>query len=127
MGGNDAIAGAAIQLLAERRLAGKVVVVGQDAELSACQRIVEGTQLMTIYKPIGTLAVRAARLAVDLVRRNRGEQIEIPQRDSMLDNHSGIMVPAYLEKSTMIYRDSIDEVIRDGFHSREDIFRNVTE
>jgi D-xylose transport system substrate-binding protein len=40
--GNDTIAGAAIQLLAERRQAGEAVVVGQDTELISCQHIVEG-------------------------------------------------------------------------------------
>ena len=124
--GNDAIAGSAIQLLSERRLAGKVAVVGQDAELSACQRIVEGTQLMTVYKPIGKLGVKAAELAVALGRKARGETlIEIPAPDIMVDNNSGTMIPAYLEKSTAIYRHNIDEVIRTGFHSRDDVFRNV--
>ena len=124
--GNDAIAGAAIQLLSERRLAGKIAVVGQDAELSACQRIVEGTQLMTVYKPMGKLGVRAAALAVALARKARGEaQSEIPLPDVMVDNHSGVQVPAYLEKTTAIYRDNIDKVIRDGFHSNDDVFRNV--
>ena len=132
--GNDAIAGAAIQLLSERRLAGKIVVVGQDAELSACQRIVEGTQLMTVYKPMGKLGVRAAALAVALARKARGEDwsemptdtpMEIPVPDVMVDNRSGVPVPAYLEKTTAIYRDNIDKVIRDGFHSRDDVFRNV--
>jgi len=123
--GNDAIAGAAIKLLSERRLAGKVAIVGQDADLSACQRIVEGTQLMTVYKPIGQLGVKAAELAVALGQKARGMDVNIPPPDAMLDNHSGVMAPAYLEKSTVIYRDNIDEVIRDGFHSREDVFRNA--
>ena len=43
----------------------------------------------------------------------------------MLDNHSGVMIPAYLEKSKAIFMHNIDEVIRDGFHSQEDVFRNV--
>jgi D-xylose transport system substrate-binding protein len=124
--GNDATAGAAIQLLSERRLAGKIAVVGQDADLSACQRIVEGTQLMTVYKPIGKIGVRAAELAVALGRKARGEaNIEIPPPDTMLDNNSGTMIPAYLEKSLAIFERNIDEVVRDGFHSRDDVFRNV--
>ena len=124
--GNDAIAGAAIQLLSERRLAGKIAVVGQDADLSACQRIVEGTQLMTVYKPIGKIGVRAAELAVALGLKARGDNsIEIPLPDKTLENHSGTMVPSYLEKSTAIFKYNIDEVIRDGFHSRDDVFRNV--
>ena len=125
--GNDAIAGAAIQLLSERRLAGRIAVVGQDADLSACQRIVEGTQLMTVYKPIGKIGVKAAELAVALGRKARGENtIEIPPPDIMLDNNSGIMIPSFLEKSTAIFEHNIDDVIRDGFHSRDDVFRNVT-
>ncbi|MDR1306677.1 MAG: substrate-binding domain-containing protein [Treponema sp.] len=124
--GNDAIAGAAIQLLSERRLAGKIAVVGQDAELSACQRLVEGTQLMTVYKPIGRAGVRAARLAVALALKSKGKTgIEVPPPDAMVDNHSGVPAPAYLEESIAIYRNNIDEVIRDGFHSREDVFRNA--
>jgi D-xylose transport system substrate-binding protein len=117
--GNDDIASAAVQLLAERRLAGKVVVVGQDAELTGCQRIVEGLQLMTVYKPIGKLAPRAARLALALVRK------ESAAPDRLLDNGSGVMIPSYIEKSVAIFRDNIDVVIRDGFHSREDVYRNV--
>ena len=124
--GNDAIAGAAIQLLSERRLAGRVAVVGQDADLSACQRIVEGTQLMTVYKPIGRIGVKAAELAVALGRKARGdENAPIPPPDIMLDNQSGTLIPSYLEKSIAVNKDNIDEVIRDGFHSRDDVFRNV--
>ena len=124
--GNDAIAGAAIQLLSERRVAGKIAVVGQDADLSACQRIVEGTQLMTVYKPIGKIGIRAASLAVALARKARGENVEIPPPDKMVDNHSGNLIPAYLEKSTAIFKNNIDDVIRDGFHSQDDVYRNVT-
>ena len=125
--GNDDIAGAAIQLLSERRLAGKVAVVGQDADLSACQRIMEGTQLMTVYKPIGKLGVRAAELAVSLARKARGDaEAKTLQPDIMMDNNSGVSVPAYLEKVNAIYADNIDDVIRDGFHSRDDVYRNVT-
>lgn len=123
---NDAIAGAAIQLLSERRLAGKVAVVGQEADLSACQRIVEGTQLMTVYKPIGKIGFRAAELAVALGKRAReGGNVEIPPPDTMLNNNSGIMIPSYVEETTPIFKRNIDEVIRDGFHSRDDVFRNA--
>jgi D-xylose transport system substrate-binding protein len=117
--GNDAIANAAIQLLSERRIAGKVAVVGQDAELISCQRIVEGIQLMTVYKPIGKLAPRAARLALALIKKE-----EFPP-DLMLDNHSGVMIPAYIETPVAVFKNNIDVVIRDGFHSREDVYRNI--
>jgi D-xylose transport system substrate-binding protein len=116
--GNDAIAGAAIQLLAERRLAGTVAVVGQDAELISCQHIIEGTQLMTVYKPLSTLGVRAAQITIAIAR---GTSL---RPDTLVDNNSGAMIPAFLEKSTVIFKHNIDVVIRDGFHSREDVYRN---
>ncbi|NLM37926.1 MAG: sugar ABC transporter substrate-binding protein, partial [Firmicutes bacterium] len=49
---NDGLASGVIEALSEWRLAGKIPVTGHDADLSACQRIIEGTQLMTVYKPI---------------------------------------------------------------------------
>ena len=48
---NDGTAGGAIQALLEEGLAGKVLVTGQDADLAACQRIVRGSQTMSVYKP----------------------------------------------------------------------------
>ncbi|GHV76106.1 D-xylose-binding periplasmic protein [Spirochaetia bacterium] len=117
--GNDAIAGAAIQLLAERRLAGKVAVVGQDAELISCQHVIEGLQLMTVYKPIGKLASRAARLAMAIAAK------EPFPPDTRLENGSGVPVPAYIEKPLAIYKHNMDAVIKDGFHSYEDVYRNT--
>jgi D-xylose transport system substrate-binding protein len=117
--GNDSIAQAAIQLLSERRMAGKIAVVGQDAELISCQYIVEGLQLMTVYKPIGKLAARAAELAMAIA-----EKRTIPH-DVLLDNGSGAQIPSYIEAPIAIFKDNMDVVIRDGFHSYEDVYRNV--
>lgn len=52
MCGNDDLASKVVHALKEKRLAGDIMVVGQDADLEACQRIVEGTQVMTVYKPV---------------------------------------------------------------------------
>jgi len=117
---NDQIASAAIQLLSEYRLAGKVAVVGQDADIGACQKIVEGTQLMTVYKPIARLASRAAEIAVSL---SGGE---LPEPDMYLDNTSGSMVPFYMEEPRAVFKNNLDSsVIADGFHSAEDVYRNT--
>ncbi len=83
MCGNDDLASQAFRALAENRLAGRVVLVGQDAELSACQRIVEGTQTMTVYKPVEQLAMRAAEFAAALgyekmLAERRIQEREIP-------------------------------------------------
>ncbi|HOV62775.1 MAG TPA: substrate-binding domain-containing protein [Spirochaetia bacterium] len=117
---NDLIADAAISILSERQLAGKVAVVGQDADLLSCQRVVEGTQLMTVYKPLHKLAGRAAEIAVQMVRGI------VPEPEQYIDNQSGEKIPFYVEKPIAVFKDNIDEtVIRDGFHSRDDVYRNL--
>ena len=117
---NDQIADAAIRALAERQMAGSVAVVGQDADLLSCQRVVEGTQLMTVYKPISRLAQRAAELAVALAKG------EAPEPDQTLDNGSGIPIPFYVETPIAVFKDQIEStVIKDGFHSKEDVYRNL--
>jgi D-xylose transport system substrate-binding protein len=117
---NDLIADAAISLLSERQLAGKVAVVGQDADLLSCQRVVEGTQLMTVYKPLHRLAGRAAEIAVQMARG------VIPEPDQYIDNRSGTQIPYFVEKPIAVFKEDMDDtVIRDGFHSRSDVYRNL--
>ena len=107
---NDGTAGGAIQALQEDGLAGKVLVTGQDADLAACQRILRGTQAMTIYKPLKNLAALAAQVAVDVARGQRPTTaVTIPNgaRD----------VPAIFEKIISVDRDNLQAtVVADGFH-----------
>lgn len=118
--GNDQIANAAIQLLAEKRIAGEVSVVGQDADLLSCQRVLEGLQLMTVYKPIGILATKAAQLALDLALD------QLPEPDRWIENGGGSRIPFFIEHPIAVYRENMDEtVIRDGFHSRDDVYREI--
>ena len=67
---NDAMAGAAVDAFDE---AGVPVppVTGQDAELEALHRIIDGRQAMTVYKPLRVEAVRAAEAAVALAAGRR--------------------------------------------------------
>jgi D-xylose transport system substrate-binding protein len=116
---NDNLAGAAIEALSEKRLAGEVVVVGQDADLAGCQRIVEGTQLMTVYKPIVPLAQKAAELAVEMAK---GEEVT---PNSLIDD--GIYsVPSYIIQPIAVTKENMySVVIQEGFHRLEDVYRNI--
>ncbi len=118
MCGNDSIAGQAIRSLSEYRLAGKICVVGQDADLDACQRIVEGTQCMTVYKPVEKLARRAAELSVELAG---GEEIETKE---MIDDGSH-EVPYEKLEPTAVTAENMDEVITGKYHEESDIYLNV--
>lgn len=116
---NDSTAGGAVQALQLQGLAGKIPVAGQDAELAAAQRIVEGTQAMTVYKPIKLLADKAAELAVRLAR---GE----PSGADRKVNNGKIEVPSVLLSPIAVDKFNIDEtIIADGFHSREDVYKNM--
>jgi D-xylose transport system substrate-binding protein len=114
---NDGTAGGAIQALTEEGLAGKKLVTGQDAELVACQRIVSGTQAMTIYKPLKRLAQSAAELAVKLGRR------EVVIAKDVVDNGKR-QVPSVLNDVVVVTKENMKEtVVADGFHAAGDVYR----
>jgi D-xylose transport system substrate-binding protein len=112
---NDGTAGGAIQALLEEGLAGKVLVTGQDADLAACQRILRGTQAMTVYKPLKNLASLAARVAVEVAQGKR------PATTATLDN--GVkQVPSIFEKVVSVDKENLlSTVVADGFHQAADL------
>ncbi len=116
---NDGTAGGVIQALDAQGLVGKVPVSGQDAELAALQRIAEGKQTMTVYKPIKLLATTAAEVAVKMAK---GESVEASKKV----NNGKIDVPSILLDSVAVTKDNIaDTVIADGFQKLEDVYKNV--
>lgn len=118
---NDSTAGGAIQALKAQGLDGKVAISGQDADLAAVQRIVEGTQSMTVYKPTKSIATKSAEVAVQLAK---GEKI---QTDETINNGK-VDVPFIKLDPIMVDKDNvIDTVIKDGFHSYDEVYKNVPE
>jgi D-xylose transport system substrate-binding protein len=118
---NDGTAGGAIQALSEEGLAGKVLVTGQDAELSACQRIVNGTQAMTIYKPLSQLAKQAAEAATKMARSK-------PVFALGKINNGKIEVPSILLDVIVVTKENMmDTVVKDGFHKAAEVYRSLPE
>jgi D-xylose transport system substrate-binding protein len=118
---NDGTAGGAISALEGAKMDGKVLVTGLDAQKDAVQRIVRGKQTMTIYTPIRPLAFGAVDAAIKLARK---EPVEAPHRI----NNGKIDVPSILYDSIVVDRSNLDQtVIKDGYHSREDIYAGVPE
>lgn len=116
MCGNDDLAREVVRVLSENRLAGEICVVGQDADLEACQRIVAGTQYMTVYKPIEKLAKSAAEYAVAMAK---GETVVTEEflNDGTTD------VPYIKLQPLAVTKGNIDAIIIDsGFHLREDVY-----
>jgi D-xylose transport system substrate-binding protein len=115
---NDGTAGGAISALPPQ-LVGKVLVTGQDAALDAVQRVVEGKQTMTIYKPIEPLAFSAVDSAMKLAK---GEKVDA--KDKI--NNGKKDVPAMLFEPMVLDKNNVTQtVIKDGYHKLEDVYKNV--
>ena len=101
------------------------VMCGND-DLAACQRIVEGTQEMTVYKPIEQEANTAAEFAVAL---GNGEDITSGSGEYKAEetfNDGTYEIPYYKIDPIAVTAENMDEVIIDGgFHTREDVYLNI--
>ena len=116
---NDGTAGGAIQALEEHKLAGKVLVSGQDADLAAIIRILNGTQTMTVYKPLGSQAKLAAEAAVALAK---GEAAKTTAAVSIGNK----TIPAIALNPVVVTKDNVKQtVIKDGFQNLETIQKSL--
>ena len=91
---------------------------GQDAELPAIQRILAGTQYMTVYKAIKPEAESAAQMAVDLV--NGGKPAASTVKDKV-DNGT-LQVPSQLLQPVAVTKANVnDTIVKDGFWTAKQI------
>jgi len=118
--GNDMLAETVIAMLSENRILENTLVLGQDAEISACQRVAEHTQFATIYKPVQLLALKAAGFALMLARKEK-----IPAEFTISD---GTYLVPYSKLTPIVVTSSnlSETVIRDGFHSAEEVYHNIS-
>lgn len=117
--GNDAVAECVIRALSEHKL--DVPVVGQDADISACRRVLQGIQYATVYKPIYELASKVAEIACEMAKGKSLE--EIGCASDYIDNGSK-NVPVFWLDPILVTKENLQEVIIDsGFHSESELKR----
>ena len=110
---NDAIAGGAIQALEDKGWSGRVLVSGQDADLAAIERLFDGSQLMTVYKPVGNEARSAAEAAMKLARHEDVESVvEVP--NGTLTTKAILLTPICVTQEN-----AKQTVLKDGFQKLE--------
>ena len=121
---NDGLAGGVNEALEARGLAGKVLVTGQDGELAACQRIVEGKQSFTVYKQATEMADLLC-MAISMILK--GEEIKGLPDTEVLEIDNGFrkvpfmnMAPEVVDKDNMM-----DTIIASGYHKKEDVYANI--
>ncbi|MEU5024001.1 substrate-binding domain-containing protein [Streptomyces milbemycinicus] len=113
---NDTMAGGAIAALKAGGVDPLPPVTGQDAELAGVQRVLAGTQYMSVYKPYGQEAAAAAKMALAL---GRGEKVPA---EATADSPTKKGIPATLIPPVSMTKDNIkDTVIKDGLYKASDV------
>jgi D-xylose transport system substrate-binding protein len=118
---NDTMAKGIIARLKQVKLNGKVPVTGQDASVDGLQSILRGDQCMTVYKPIKTEADAAAQLAISLIQ---GKDASALATGTVKDTKLNKDVPSVLGTPIAIYKDTVKQVISDGFQKKEDVCKD---
>ncbi|MEW1699216.1 MULTISPECIES: substrate-binding domain-containing protein [unclassified Streptomyces] len=97
----------------------RVPLTGQDAQLDAVQRILAGTQTITIEKPYKAEADIAATMAVDLAQ---GKPMPSDLTPTTATSGSGQKVPATLLTPVVVDKGNIkDTVVKDGMYTVNEI------
>ena len=98
---NDYIANLCEKVAARNEL--NIAITGQDADLSACSRIMKGKQVCTVYKPYDKLVSEVLRLCYNLYYNKENESISIDT----------VMVDG---------RNMFPVIVGNQFHQAKDIF-----
>lgn len=120
--GNDAIAASVIQAITRYYPDIHIPICGQDADITACQYIVQGKQEFTIYKPIVRLAELAAESAVYLARQ---QPLDIPEDELKIRpiNNGFGEIPAIWLEPAYVDKNNMDRIIIDsGFHNAASVY-----
>jgi D-xylose transport system substrate-binding protein len=113
---NDTMAGGIATALKGAGI--NVPLTGQDADLAAIQRILEGTQTATVYKAAKPEAYATAEIAVDLLEGKDFKSVA----DTTTKSGSGQTVPAKLLTAVSVTKANVkDTVIADGTYSAAQI------
>jgi D-xylose transport system substrate-binding protein len=114
---NDGLGNAAIAILKKNKLNGQVPVTGQDATVQGLQNILAGDQCMTVYKAIKQEADAASKLAIDIASGVKPTSATgtVTDPESKKDVASVLLTPQAITK------DSVKDVIADGFVTKDAI------
>jgi D-xylose transport system substrate-binding protein len=114
----DGMSTGAIELFKEYNIPpGRILMTGQDAELDACRNIVQGYQVMTIYKSVKALAYKAAELAIKISRKEN-----IAEATGKVWNGQKDVQAILLEPVTVDINNLKTTVIADGFHTESEVY-----
>lgn len=111
---NDGLGGAVISVLERNGTAGTIPVTGQDATDEGLQRVLLGTQCMTVYKAVRAEAEAAAELAIAVISGDTAAADALASQD--VDG-----TPSLLLEPVAIFRDNVQDVVEDGYTTAENL------
>jgi D-xylose transport system substrate-binding protein len=115
---NDDLGGGVIQALEPQHLAGKVAVTGQDATVAGIHRILQGTQSMTVYKPITKEAEATANLVAAISNGTSTSSLV----NGSTQTQGKAAIPSVLETPISVDKSNIaSTVIADKFVTKDQI------
>jgi D-xylose transport system substrate-binding protein len=118
---NDTMAGGIVARLKANGLAGKVPVTGQDASIEGLQRVLAGTQCMTVYKNTNLEADLASKLAIDVIKGDKSAADALATKTvkdttTNQDVKSALATPESISDAA-----GVKKVIDDGFQKASDV------
>ena len=111
---NDGLGGAAEAILAKNQVAGKILVTGQDATNEGLQRVLLGTQCLSVYKAIKKEANAAALISIAMAKKDTAGATS-QATGSVQDSTGNRTVPSVLLVPQAIYAANVQDVVTDGF------------
>jgi D-xylose transport system substrate-binding protein len=121
---NDGLGGAVAAVLKRNGDTDKIPTTGQDATAEGLQRVLLGSQCMTVYKAIKKEADAASELAIALINGDQAAADGLAT-GSVEDTETGQPVKSVLLEPQPIFKDSVKDVVADGFVAAEDICTNA--
>ena len=116
---NDGLASGAIAALGDET-AKQTIITGMDCEVAACQRILAGTQSMTVFGDSREMGKVAVDVAAEFVK-NGSYKTDKTMEGSDADGNA-IDVPAVLVECEFIDANNMNLVIDSGYHTEQEIY-----
>jgi len=118
---NDTMAGGIVARLKANGLAGKVPVTGQDASIEGLQRVLGGTQCMTVYKNTNLEADLASKLAIAVIKGDKAAADALATKTVKDTTTSQDVKSALATPESIGDAAGVKKVIGDGFQKASDV------
>lgn len=124
---NDGTALGELQAMKAQGLAGKVPISGQDATADGCNSIVLGQQTVSVFKDTRLLAPKAVEMMDGLLKGQAPTGLQSFDLATLTGDKAltGSIQAAFLTVVQVTQDNVYDVVVKSGFQSYDNVYRNV--